>query len=102
MRGLRETGENGKARESKACPISGNRRVSAPDSGASRGIVNADRGVSPGSPLPDATADFVEAAGLLAAAAMERGDRAEARRLLEGALRAVEGHRAQLRVVPGA
>ena len=46
--------------------------------------------VSPGSALPDATADFVEAAGRLAAAAVTRGDRAEARRLLEGALRAMD------------
>jgi hypothetical protein len=42
-----------------------------------------------GSPLPDATADFVEAAARLAAA-VARGDRAEARRMLEGALQAVD------------
>jgi len=52
--------------------------------------VTADRCVSPGSPLPDATADFIEAAGRLAAAAAARGDRTEARRLLAAALRAVE------------
>jgi hypothetical protein len=41
-------------------------------------------------PLPDVLAAYVQAAGQLAAAAVERGDRAEARRALEGALRALE------------
>jgi hypothetical protein len=40
--------------------------------------------------LPDPLPEFVEAAGRLAAAAVARGERAEARRLLEGALRALE------------
>lgn len=56
-----------------------------------------ERAGSRGSPLPDATAEFVEAAGRLAAAAVERGDRAEARRVLEDALRILE---AQARCAP--
>jgi hypothetical protein len=66
--------------------------------------VTTDPAVFRCSPLPDATADFIEAAGRLAAAAVARGDRAEARRLLEGALRAVEapGGAPALRVVGGA
>lgn len=40
--------------------------------------------------LPDALSDYVLAAAQLAAAAVARGDRAEARRLLESALQAVE------------
>lgn len=40
--------------------------------------------------LPEAVSAFVLAAGRLAAAAVDRGDRAEARRLLETALMAVD------------
>ena len=96
--------QDGRARESKACPITADRGVSAPGSGVSRGSVSADRGVSLGSSLPDATADYILAAAKLAAAAVERGDRAEARRLLESALAAIESMTAAtpvLRVVPG-
>lgn len=40
--------------------------------------------------LPDPLPDFIVAAAQLAAAAVARGDRNEARRLLEAALQAVE------------
>ncbi len=40
--------------------------------------------------MPDPVATFVEAAGRLAAAAVMQGRRAEARRLVESALRALD------------
>lgn len=82
--------ENGRARESKALEMPGNSTVYAPDAGGCPGTLAVDSGVLPGTALPDATAAFVEASARLAAAAVARGDRAEACRLLEGALRAVE------------
>jgi hypothetical protein len=76
------------------------REVSTPDLGGSRGNVTRDAAVSRGSPLPDATADFVEAAGRLAAAALQRGDDRSARRLLEDALRVLDAGAPQvLRIV---
>jgi len=45
---------------------------------------------TPVTPLPDALATFVQAAGQLAAAAVKRGDRAAARRVLEDALQALD------------
>jgi hypothetical protein len=50
--------------------------------------------------LPSAEVAFIEAAARLAAAALARGDRAEARRILQDALRVVDA-RPPLRVVDG-
>jgi hypothetical protein len=50
--------------------------------------------------LPSADVAYVEAAARLAAAALARGDRGEARRILEDALRVVAA-RPPLRVVDG-
>ncbi|ABC81661.1 hypothetical protein [Anaeromyxobacter dehalogenans] len=49
--------------------------------------------------LPDPLPDFIVAAGQLAAAAVARGDRGEARRLLEAALRAVKDAGGVLHIV---
>jgi hypothetical protein len=95
-------GEDGRARESNACPTLEEREVSAPDRGVSRGNVTRDAAGSRGSPLPDATAAYVAAAGQLAAAAVARGDRGVARRVLEDALRAVEVCPPRLMIAGGA
>jgi hypothetical protein len=85
----------GRAGESKACPkaaTDADSRYTARDSTRSGTAIAPEASpVRPAArdPLPDATAEFVEGAGRLAAAAVARGDRAEAQRLLEGALAAV-------------
>lgn len=82
---LRNTGNGGRARESKAS-------AEPPDSPVSGGVLPA----SPGSPapsapgsLPDAGAAFAQACATAAAAALEAGDVPRARNLLEKALQAL-------------
>lgn len=92
-----ETPRNGRAGESNACLNAGNGGVSTGQTRASQGSPGPVRqglagdGLPPATGvLPEAISDFIEAAGHLAAVAAARGDRAEARRLLEAALQALE------------
>jgi hypothetical protein len=70
----------------------GDRRFASPVSPRNGGgrVPGSGSGWGDAATLPDPLPDFIEAAARLASAAVAKGERAEARRLLGAALRAVE------------